>query len=72
MEMFRSAVLDELAAVPARLVVEDGLEYGPAKRQAGKLLGLSSRGPWPDNVLLEAAVQEHIALFIIAKIFCHG
>lgn len=53
----------ELAAVAARLVVEDGLEYAVAKRQAGKLLGWPSRGPWPDNATLDEAVREHIAIF---------
>ena len=33
----------EIAATAARLVVEEGLEYGPAKRRASKQLGLASR-----------------------------
>jgi hypothetical protein len=33
----------EIAATAARLVVEEGLEYGPAKRRAVKLLGLPAR-----------------------------
>jgi len=57
------AVIDEIAAVAARLVVEQGLEYAAAKRQAIKLLGLPARSAQPDNDLLEAAVFEHIALF---------
>ncbi len=63
MDSFRTDLMEELAALAARLVVEDGMEYGPAKRQAGKRLGVSVRGPWPDNDVLEAAVREHIALF---------
>ncbi|GLS14000.1 hypothetical protein GCM10007935_14300 [Hydrogenophaga electricum] len=55
--------LAEIAAVAARLVVEDGLEYAAAKRQAGRQLGVSPRGPWPDNAQLDAAVREHIAVF---------
>lgn len=53
----------EIAQSAARLVVEDGLEYGPAKRRALKLLGLPARTPLPDNDLVEEAVREHIALF---------
>jgi len=30
---------DEIAAAAARLVVEEGLDYGPAKRRAAKQLG---------------------------------
>lgn len=54
----------EIAQTAARLVVEDGLEYGPAKRQALKLLALPPRSTaLPDNHQLEAAVAEYIALF---------
>jgi hypothetical protein len=63
MEVFRSDLSDEIAAVAARLVVEDGLEYAAAKRQAGKQLGLSARAPWPDNAAMDAAVREYIAVF---------
>lgn len=54
---------DEIAATAARLVVEEGLDYGPAKRRAAKQLGLSSRGDLPDNDLMEAAVFEYLAVF---------
>lgn len=57
------SIATEIAQTAARLVVEDGLEYGPAKRQALKLLSLPARTPLPDNDLLESAVAEHIALF---------
>lgn len=53
----------EIADTAARLVVEDGLEYGPAKRHALQQLGLPARTPLPDNDQLEAAVAEYIALF---------
>jgi hypothetical protein len=53
----------EIAATAARLVVEEGLEYGPAKRRAVKLLGLGERTALPDNDLLEDAVREYIELF---------
>ena len=53
----------EIAAVAARLVVEEGLDYGAAKRRAGKQVGAPPRTALPDNDLLESAVREHIALF---------
>jgi hypothetical protein len=54
---------EEIAATAARLVVEEGQEYGAAKRRAIKLLGLPARTPLPDNQLLDQAVREHIDLF---------
>lgn len=54
---------DEIAAAAARMVVEEGLEYGPAKRRAVKQLGLPQRTALPDNDTVEDAVREHIALF---------
>lgn len=54
---------EEVAATAARMVVEEGLEYGPAKRRAAKQLGMSARAALPDNDQLEAAVQDYIALF---------
>jgi hypothetical protein len=53
----------EIAAAAARMVVEEGLEYGPAKRRAVKLLGLNARTALPDNDTLEDAVREYIAVF---------
>jgi len=53
----------EIAATAARMVVEEGLEYGPAKRRAVKQLGLNARTPLPDNDLVEDEVREYIALF---------
>ncbi len=53
----------EIAATAARLVVEEGLEYGPAKRRAVKQLGLPARAALPDNDLLEDAVREYIEIF---------
>ncbi len=54
---------EEIAATAARMVVEEGLEYGPAKRRAVKQLGISARSALPDNDQVEAAVREYIALF---------
>lgn len=56
-------VQSEIAAVAARLVVEEGLEYGPAKRRAVKQLGLNARTALPDNDSVEDAVREYITLF---------
>ncbi len=57
------ALKAEIAAVAARMVVEEGLEYSAAKRRAAKQLGLSQRVGLPDNGLVESAVQEYIAVF---------
>ncbi|MEY4765738.1 MAG: hypothetical protein RI907_2411 [Pseudomonadota bacterium] len=54
---------EEIAATAARLVVEEGLEYGPAKRRAVKQLGVNARAELPDNDQVEAAVREYLDLF---------
>jgi hypothetical protein len=54
---------DEIAASAAQCVVEEGLEYGPAKRRALKVLGLPSKTPLPNNDQVEAQVREYIELF---------
>eukprot|EP01041_Mallomonas_annulata_P015366 gene15365-32522_t len=54
---------EEIAHTTARLVVEEGLEWGPAKRRALRQMGLPARTPLPDNDLVEAAVREYIELF---------
>ena len=54
---------EEIAATAARLIVEEGLEYGPAKRRAVKQLGLPSRAALPDNDEVEAAVREYLDIF---------
>ena len=53
----------EIAAAAARLIVEEGLDYGAAKRQAVKRLGMGARSAVPDNAQVEMAVEEYIALF---------
>jgi len=58
-----STAREDIAHTAARLVVEEGLEYGPAKRRALKQLGLSTRAELPDNDLLEDAVREYLSLF---------
>ncbi|HSW18755.1 MAG TPA: hypothetical protein VLJ86_16160 [Ramlibacter sp.] len=57
------SVKSEIAATAARFVVEEGLEYGPAKRRAVRQLGLTQRTALPDNDAIEEAVGEYIALF---------
>lgn len=57
-----SPAIEAIAATAARLVVEEGQEYGPAKRRAARQLGLNER-ELPDNDVLEAAVREHLELF---------
>jgi hypothetical protein len=57
------SVKEEIAACAARMVVEEGLEYGPAKRRASKQLGLGPRTGLPDNEQVELAVEEYITLF---------
>lgn len=61
-------IADEIAAAAARLVVEDGLEYGPAKRRAARDLGRrGGRGgradDLPSNEAVEDEVREYLALF---------
>jgi hypothetical protein len=58
-----SQTKSEISAQAARLVVEEGLEYGPAKRRAVKLLGLPARSALPGNDEIETAVEEYIAVF---------
>lgn len=53
----------EIAAAAAALIVEEGLEYGPAKRRAVKQMALPARTELPGNDAIEAAVREYIALF---------
>lgn len=56
-------LVHEIAAAAARLVVEDGLDYGSAKRRAGQQLGAPPRTALPDNALVEAEVRSYLALF---------
>ncbi|NMM75958.1 hypothetical protein [Acidovorax sp. SRB_24] len=58
-----TSIASEIARAAASLVVEEGLEYGPAKRRALKQLALPARTALPDNEQVEDAVREHIALF---------
>ena len=53
----------EIAAVAARMVVEEGLDFGAAKRRAVKQMGLSGRTALPANEEVEDEVMAYIALF---------
>lgn len=55
----------EIAAAAARLIVEDGMEWGPAKRRAAKMVARHSVVPaeLPDNALLEQEVRAYLDLF---------
>lgn len=55
----------EIAIAAARLVVEEGMEYGPAKRRAARDLGRGSarRADLPTNDQVEDEVRSHIEIF---------
>ena len=53
----------EIAATAARMVVEEGLNFGPAKHRAVKTLGLPGRTPLPTNEQVEAQVWAYIEVF---------
>ena len=63
--MAATTLTAEIAATAARLVVEDGMEYGPAKRKAARQLGRASVRPaeLPSNESVEDEVRDYIALF---------
>lgn len=61
--MWKQTEHGDIAATAARLIVEEGLDYGQAKRRAVQQMGLPARTRLPDNDVVEAAVREHIALF---------
>jgi hypothetical protein len=51
-----------IAQAAAAMAVDEGLEWGAAKRRAVKQLGLPARTALPDNDQVEEAVREYIAL----------
>jgi hypothetical protein len=53
----------EISIAAARLVVEEGLDYGAAKRRAVKQLGLPSRTALPSHEEVEVEVRDYITLF---------
>ena len=60
-----SLLAAEIAAAAARLIVEEGMEYGPAKRKAARALGKQgARGvDLPGNDVIEDEVRAYLALF---------
>lgn len=53
----------ELAHAAARLIAEDGMEYGLAKRKAARQLGLPANFPLPGNAEVEEAVRDYQAIY---------
>jgi hypothetical protein len=60
-----STVTTEIAVQAARLVVEEGLDYGAAKRRAARDVRLQGGGTpeLPDNETVEDEVRAYIELF---------
>jgi len=60
-----TAAAEQIAVAAARLVVEDGLDYGAAKRKAARDLGRrGGRGDeMPSNEVVEDEVRAYLSLF---------
>ncbi len=59
-----TALSEQIAATAARLVVEEGLDYGQAKRRAAQVLGVNARAAaLPGNHQVEDEVRDYLALF---------
>lgn len=65
MARMSSSLTAEIAAAAARLVVEEGMEYGPAKRRAARLVARHAVRPaeLPGNDELEDEVRTYLSLF---------
>jgi hypothetical protein len=63
MNMHDTIIAANIAAAASRFVVEEGLDYGAAKRRAVKQLGLPPRTELPSHDEVEAEVRDYIALF---------
>ena len=59
------SLTEEIAATAARLVVDEGMEYGPAKRRAARALGRHSAraSELPGNDAVEDQVRSYLAIF---------
>jgi hypothetical protein len=59
------SIASEIAAAAARLIVEDGMEYGAAKRRVAREMGVtrSHERTLPSNELVEHEVRTYLALF---------
>jgi hypothetical protein len=60
-----ASLTEEIAATAARLVVEEGMEYGPAKRRAARALGRqrARASALPANDVVEDEVRNYLAIF---------
>ncbi|MEO6030496.1 MAG: hypothetical protein ABIP61_01125 [Burkholderiaceae bacterium] len=60
-----SMLIQEIAATAARLVVEDGMEYGSAKRRAARMLGGAGArsNELPGNDKVEDEVRAYLSVF---------
>jgi hypothetical protein len=60
-----ASITGEIAATAARLVVEEGMEYGPAKRRAARTLGRQNAraSELPGNDAVEDEVRQYLAIF---------
>ncbi|MEW6165531.1 MAG: hypothetical protein AB1642_10755 [Pseudomonadota bacterium] len=57
------ALRSELVHAAARLIAEDGLDYGFAKRKAVRQLGLPDSFPLPSNAEVEGAVRDYQSIY---------
>lgn len=55
--------MDDIAVTAAELIVEQGLDYGAAKKKAARQLNAPSRVRLPDNERVEQQVREHLAIY---------
>lgn len=60
---FASSRPQEIANAAAQFVVDEGMDYGQAKRRALRHLGLPANTALPGNEALDEAVRMHLALF---------
>jgi hypothetical protein len=60
-----NSAVEHIAQAAARLVVDDGLEYGAAKRKAARDLARRGgrRSELPSNEVVEDEVREYLAIF---------
>ena len=53
----------EIAVAAARLIVEEGMEYGPAKRRAARDFRTARSAELPSNDVIEDEVRAYLELF---------
>lgn len=57
------ALKEEIAQVCARIIAEEGLDYGAAKQRALRQMDLPPRTAMPSNEQVERALEDYLALF---------